>query len=491
MREMKREEKKFSVARRALFTGAFESGLWKDGEDCSAWIPLSQRKPTQPKGNIMNSHSSHLRALPLFWAAAMFCACVAQGVDVTRTPAYLYELFPQNTQGANGIRLQYRQGGTSAYTDMSYAADYSWNYPNAHYNLPFLIRSATAGRILAEPYYVSTVLDPVMRVQVNSKFSRIRVQGTAGKTQGIVSWYIYQGATNWAAPLWQSANPASFDFEVDCAPGEELFFALNAGTSDASDHSYWQDIRLTAVAFPITPAPASVWEYFPINTQGSNGIRLLNRVPGTSTYGTMSYVGDYSWGTPAYHYNFPNLIRESTAGQILSQPYGDFLGGGSLDSALRLQVDAACARVRVQGSALSTWAFANLAYFIYKGATNWATPLWSCGPGGGSFDFEVTCETGDELFFAVTSGGDDRGVASRWLNVTLTGIPPVAQAWTAIEVGWPSVSNRWYQVQCRPVVGPTNWLPFGENMLGNGGLMSVFDSCRSNGQRYYRVIEIP
>jgi hypothetical protein len=440
----------------------------------------------------MNPHSFRLHALPLLGAAAFLCAGVAHGVTIARTPAYLYELFPQNTQGSNGIRLQYRSSGTSSYTDMSYAADYSWNYPNAHYNLPFLIRSGTAGRILAEPYYVTTtILDPVMRVQVDSRFSRVRVQGTAGKTQGLMNWYIYKGATNWAAPLWQTNSPSSFDFEVGCAPGEELFFAINAGTSDASDHSYWQDLCLTAVAFPITAAGASVYDCFPMNTQGANGILLLSRGPGSSSYALMSYVGDYSWGTPAYHYNFPTLIRESTAGQILSQPYGDFMGSGSVDAALRIQVDAGCARIRVQGSAISTFAFANLTYYIYKGATNWATPLWSSGKGGGSFDFEVTCETGDELFFAVNSGGDDRGISPGWQNLILTGIPPVARAWPAIEIGWPSVSNRWYQVQFRPTVGPTNWLPFCQSVLGTGGLMSVFDSCRSNSQRFYQVIEIP
>jgi hypothetical protein len=439
------------------------------------------------KGIPMKSSQVSMRVFRILCSAILLWAGTARGVDVTRIPAFLYDLFPQNTQGSNGIRLQYRQGGTSTYTDMNYAADYTWNYPNAHYNLPFLIRSATAGRILAEPYYVSTILDPVLRVQVNSKFSRIRVQGTAGKTQGIVVWYIYKGATNWAAPLWQSGSPASFDFEVDCAPGEELFFAINAGTSDASDHSYWQDIRLTAVAFPITPAPASVYDYFPMNTQGSNGIQLLSRVPGASSYATMSYIGDYSWGSPNYHYNFPTVIREGTAGQILAQPLGDVFASVWLDSVMRVQVDAACARVRVQGS---TYNFFDVTFSIYKGATNWATPLWSAGAGNSSFDFTVDCTAGDELFFAVSTG-NDMGIAPRWYNLTLTGVPTTASIWTAVEVGWPSVSNRWYQVQYRPTVGPTNWLPFGENVLGNGGLMSVFDSCRSNGQRFYQIIEIP
>lgn len=433
----------------------------------------------------MKSYLIRLRALPLLGAAVLLCASVASGVNVTRTPAFLYDLFPQNTQGSNGIWLQYRQSGTSTYTDLSYAGDYTWNYPNAHFNLPFLIRSATAGRIVAEPYYVGVILDPVMRVQVDSKFSRIHVQGTAAKSQGTVTWYIYKGATNWGAPLWQSTGPASFDFEVDCAPGEELFFAINAGGSDADDHSYWQDIRLTAVAFPITPTPTSVWDLFPINTQGTNGIRLLSRTPGTSTYNTMAYIGDYSWGTPGYHYNFPTLIREGPVGQILAQPLGDF--NAILNSVLRVQVDAACARIRVQGA---TYEFIDVVFSIYKGATNWASPLWSAGAGDSSFDFAVDCAAGDELFFTVSSD-IDAGKLPRWYNITLTGLPPTVGAWPAVEVGWPTVSNRWYQVQCRPVVGPTNWLPFGENILGDGGLMSVFDSCRSNGQRYYRVIELP
>jgi hypothetical protein len=444
----------------------------------------------------MNLKVAHVRFVStLITGVAVMAAMSALAVVVTPTPASLYDLFPKDTQGTNGIRLQYRAEGVSTYTDLSYASDYTWNTPanSGHYNLPFVIRSGTAGRIVAEPFDTATQppLDPVIRVQVQSSFSRIRVQGTAGQTGGSVNWYIYKGASNWAAPLWQSSSAASFDFEVDCAPGEELFFAVNAAGFDASDHSYWQDLRLTAVAFPISATPSSVYDLFPRDTQGTNGLRLQNRVPGTSTYGDMSHLGDYSWGTPAYHYNFPTLIREGTAGQLLAQPYGDFMTGNSLDSVLRVQVDGACARVRVQGSAAYTFSFAALGYRIYQGATNWANPLWSADKNGGSFDFEVVCFAGDELFFTVTSGGDDRGVQPRWNNLTLTGIPPTLTAYTAIELGWSTVTNRWYQLQyCTNIASP-NWQAFGSNWLGTGTNLFTFDSCRYSTQRYYRVVELP
>jgi hypothetical protein len=226
-----------------------------------------------------------------------------------------------------------------------------------------------------------------------------------------------------------------------------------------------------------------VYDLFPRDTQGTNGIRLQYRSPGSSTYGDMSLVGDFSWGTPGHTYNFPTLIREGTAGQILAQPRGwiDFL-----DSALRVQVDAACARIRVQGAATYE---ADASYFIYKGATNWATPLWASS-GGTGFDFEVVCEAGDELFFVVSTS-DERGISTRWQNITLTGIPPELAAYHAVELSWLTASNRWYQIQYRTNAGSGDWLPLGTNVLGDGLDYFHFDTCRSNAQRFYRVIEIP
>jgi hypothetical protein len=419
----------------------------------------------------------------LLWAG------VAQAVVVTPTPVSLFDQFPKEAQGENGIWLQYRQAGTSSYTDLTRTADYTWVNPNPHFNLPFLIRWNT-GRIKAEPYQVSgTILDPTIRVQVQGPFSRLRIQGATGRDlTAAVIWYIYKGATNWNAPLWQSSAVTSFDFEVDCAAGEELFFAVNADGSDANDHSYWENLRLTAVAFPISATPASVYDLFPRNTQGTNGIRLLYRVPGTSNYGDMTCYGDYAWGTPGQHFNFPTLIREPTPGEILAQGYGDFMSGAGLDSVLRIQVAATCARIRLQGATGYNWR--PVSYYIYKGATNWANPLWTSG-GASSFDFELVCAPGDELFFGVSALGDDRGIETKWLNLTLTGIPPTAQIWPAVEIGWESVSNRFYEVQWRPTLGPTNWLPLVTNVVGSGTYMSVFDSCRSNDQRFYRVIELP
>jgi hypothetical protein len=434
----------------------------------------------------MKSNTKFLNISLTLCSAVLLWTSTAQGVVVSGTSASIYDLFPRNTQGTNGIRLQYRTGGTSTYTDLNYSSDYLWNTPGTLYNLPLINRSA--GTIGANPSAVNDVgfnRDPVIRVAVQSKFNRVHIQGTAGKTGGSVIWYIYKGSTNWGSPLWSSSSPASFDFEVDCASGEELFFAVNANGNDLGDYSYWQNITLTAVAFPISATATSVYDLFPRNTQGTNGIRLQNRSPGSSTYADMSLIGDYSWGTPAYHYNFPTLAR-FTAGSILAQPLGS---GTSVDSILRVQVDAACARIRVQGSA--AYNVNPVTYYIYKGATNWANPLWQSG-GNTSFDFEVVCEAGDELFFGVNAA-DDGDIATCWLNLTLTGIPPPPplSAYHAIELGWPSVSNRWYQVQYRTNLSSGNWTILGTNMLGNGTNISVFDTCRYSNQRFYRVIEVP
>jgi hypothetical protein len=433
----------------------------------------------------MKSNTKFLNISLTLCSAVLLWTSTAQGVVVSKTTASIYDLFPQNTQGTNGIRLQYRTGGTSTYTDLNYSSDYLWNTTVTSYNLPLVNRTGTAGIIYANPSAVNNMgydRDPVIRVGVQGKFNRVHIQGTAGQTGGSVIWYIYKGSTNWGSPLWSSSSPASFDFEVDCASGEELFFAVNANGNDIDDQSYWQDIKLTGVGFPVSAIPTSVYDLFPKNTQGTNGIRLQNRVPGSSTYADMSLIGDYSWGTPAYHYNFPTLAREGTPGSILAQPYGS---GTSVDSILRVQVDAACARIHVQGS---TTYNSQAVYYIYKGATNWANPLWAAS-GPASFDFEVVCEAGDELFFGVNVY-NDLFITTRWLNLTLTELPTLS-AYHAVELAWPSVTNFWYQIQYRTNVDSGNWLPLGTNVLGNGTNMCVFDTCRYSNQRFYRLIEVP
>jgi hypothetical protein len=60
----------------------------------------------------------------------------------------------------------------------------------------------------------------------------------------------------------------------------------------------------------------------------------------------------------------------------------------------------------------------------------------------------------------------------------------------AVEICWPSVSNRQYQVQWTPAVS-TNWQNFGERIQGNGATNCVFDSTKHSEQRFYRVVPVP
>jgi hypothetical protein len=441
----------------------------------------------------MKMNSKFLNFPSIVGIVVLLLVASAQAVVVSQTPASLYDLFPQNTQGTNGIRLQYRAGGTSTYTDLSYGGVYTWWTAGAPYNLPFVIRSGTAGTILAEPSAVAAAgadRDPVIRVLVQGKFNQIRVQGRVRQTGGIMTWYIYKGATNWAAPLWESSFAADFDFEVSCTSGEELFFAVDAGANDTGDHGQWQDVTLTAMPtfFPIGVMPTSVYDLFPKDAQGTNGIQLQRRQPGTSVYTDLQHGGDYIWNSPAYHYSLPFIQRApGVLGKIPAEPLDD--GSTVLDPVMRilLVMDPGVSVVRVQGTAGNGGIWPVLLY-IYRGATNWGTPLWQSA-GNQSFDFTVNCSSGDELFFAVNAAGGDASDHSYWQDLALS-TPPL-QIWTAVEVGSYTVTGRWYQVQYVTNVNDTNWLPVGTNILGNGGVMSAFDSTRYSGQRFYRMVPLP
>ncbi|HYG34821.1 MAG TPA: delta-60 repeat domain-containing protein [Clostridia bacterium] len=70
--------------------------------------------------------------------------------------------------------------------------------------------------------------------------------------------------------------------------------------------------------------------------------------------------------------------------------------------------------------------------------------------------------------------------------------PPAddVRIWTAVEIGWNSQTNVSYQVQWSAEVSPSVWQNFGGPIAGTGNFMSVFDSTRANGKRFYRVIKL-
>jgi len=66
---------------------------------------------------------------------------------------------------------------------------------------------------------------------------------------------------------------------------------------------------------------------------------------------------------------------------------------------------------------------------------------------------------------------------------------PHVDIWTAVEIGWQSVSGVVYQVQWTTNLPDTNaWADLGGTVTGNGGTSSVFDSTRAKEEAEYRVV---
>lgn len=101
----------------------------------------------------------------------------------------------------------------------------------------------------------------------------------------------------------------------------------------------------------------------------------------------------------------------------------------------------------------------------------------------------ITGQVGDKSLASDDADGDGYTNLEEYQN---GGNPKVfdigsAYVWTAIEVGWKSVSGTNYQVQCVTDLAATNWVNLGSNIVGNGAVQSVLDSCRTNTHKFYRV----
>jgi len=59
---------------------------------------------------------------------------------------------------------------------------------------------------------------------------------------------------------------------------------------------------------------------------------------------------------------------------------------------------------------------------------------------------------------------------------------------TAIELVFPTATNTTYQLQYVTEIGNTNWTNLGATILGTGATNSVFDSTRSSGRCFYRLL---
>jgi hypothetical protein len=66
-------------------------------------------------------------------------------------------------------------------------------------------------------------------------------------------------------------------------------------------------------------------------------------------------------------------------------------------------------------------------------------------------------------------------------------VQPPLSIFPAVEICWPSTSNRTYQIQWRSSLSPTNWANLGEPIMGTGSNISVFDTTRGSQQRFYRL----
>ena len=64
-----------------------------------------------------------------------------------------------------------------------------------------------------------------------------------------------------------------------------------------------------------------------------------------------------------------------------------------------------------------------------------------------------------------------------------------AQICTAVEFMFPTESGVYYQVQCASDLAADNWINLGPPVLGNGAMLSAFDTTRIANQRFYRAIK--
>ena len=60
-----------------------------------------------------------------------------------------------------------------------------------------------------------------------------------------------------------------------------------------------------------------------------------------------------------------------------------------------------------------------------------------------------------------------------------------------IAVGWESLSNRVYQVQCSSDWAATAWTDLGAPVAGTGSTVWVVDSVGGQLHRFYRVVKLP
>jgi hypothetical protein len=61
----------------------------------------------------------------------------------------------------------------------------------------------------------------------------------------------------------------------------------------------------------------------------------------------------------------------------------------------------------------------------------------------------------------------------------------------AVEIGWPTDTNRHYQVQRTSALATNNWVNLGAPITGTGSNVYLFDSTFGQAARFYRVLNLP
>ena len=103
-----------------------------------------------------------------------------------------------------------------------------------------------------------------------------------------------------------------------------------------------------------------------------------------------------------------------------------------------------------------------------------------------------TAKTAGDI--AINAATDPAGVATAMAAAlaAMEAVPmmgPNTYIWTAVEIGWNTLAGTNYQVQATTNLQSGPWQNFGGVTVGNGSLMSVFDSTRTNAARFYRVLQ--
>jgi len=248
-----------------------------------------------------------------------------------------------------------------------------------------------------------------------------------------------------------------------------------------------------AHAVIVTNTPSQICYLIPTNIQGSNGIRLQYRAVGTSDYTDLTSFGGVSdlWGTPGTAYNIPSVGLVSP-GKWRVHPSAVTFAGFDRDTLIRVKIEGSVTSIKIEGgfgsdSSLNCW------FYIYKGAGNWASPLWSSDPGG-TFSFTTSCQDGDELFFATNAKGNDNNDWAFYQDVTITGLafqqpiapPTVSISASPVRLCWDTQTNTWFQLQYNSTLTTNQWVPLGLWLPGTGTTYCTNDVVQQS-QRFYRV----